>query len=376
MFVRAVRRWLAPLAGLLLGLFSYRPAQHEARALAVLSRLAAKPGETPSLVRLTPSGTTQRGDLVLGENGRSFAARLYVPPGSVDRCLVVAHGVHYKGIDEPRLTRFAEALASTGVVVLTPELRDLADYHITRSGADVLADATRYLSTRCRDADHGKVGLLGFSFAGGLSLLAALDPSVEAHLAFVASVGGYHDLSRVLRFLLTNRVETLHGPEPRAAHEYGLVVLLYQNLDALVPEEDRATMQAAVRAWLHEDRKSAWTFASRRTTAAAESLFVRITQGQAGFYRPALEERLSHAANELRALSPRGRLSQLQVPVYLLHGSGDSVIPPEETEFADRELGSRPHVALVTPLIEHVELSSAPALADAAKLVDFISKLL
>src|SRR5207253_9536418 len=128
---------------------------------------------------------------------------------------------------------------------------------------------------------HGEpVGLIGFSFAGGLSLLAASDPAVSAHLAYVASVGGYHDLLRELRFLLTDRVTTPKGVVPRKAHEYGLIVLLYEHLPAFVPEEDLPVMQSAVHAWLTEDRRAAWALASRRTTAEAERLFIELATGQ------------------------------------------------------------------------------------------------
>ena len=72
---------------------------------------------------------------------------------------------------------------------------------------------------------------------------------------------------------------------------------------------------------------------------------------------PAFEDIVRERADELARLSPAGRLAGLGVPVYVVHGAGDSVIPSAETEWAARELGDAPHVALVTPLIEHVEVN-------------------
>jgi len=61
----------------------------------------------------------------------STRARLYLPRGVTDAPgLVMAHGVHRLGIDEPRLVRFARSLAASGLQVLTPELRELADYRL------------------------------------------------------------------------------------------------------------------------------------------------------------------------------------------------------------------------------------------------------
>jgi nitrite reductase/ring-hydroxylating ferredoxin subunit len=43
----------------------------------------------------------------------------------------------------------------------------------------------------------------------------------------------------------------------------------------------------------------------------------------------------------------------MHVPVYLLHGSHDSVIPPSETDWAAFELDSQPHEAV--PLEQGVQ---------------------
>ena len=59
-----------------------------------------------------------------------------------------------------------------------------------------------------------------------------------------------------------------------------------------------------------------------------------------------------------------------------MHGAGDSVIPASETEWAERELQGTEHVALVSPLLEHVEVSKPAGIADQLALVRFMSHLL
>jgi len=131
-------------------------------------------------------------------------ARLYRTAGSVPGPgLVIAHGVSYRGIDEPRLVPFAREIARTGRVVLTPELADLTDYRITGSSVGVITDSIRWLSAR-PEVSRPKVGLLGLSFAGGLSLVVAEDPEAARYLEYVTSVGGHDDLERVLRFLVSD----------------------------------------------------------------------------------------------------------------------------------------------------------------------------
>jgi dienelactone hydrolase len=290
--------------------------------------------------------------------------------------LVVSHGVHYRGIDERRLVPFARELARAGLVVLTPELDDLTDYRITRRGLEVIMDSALWLGAQRELATSARVGLLGFSFAGGLSLVAASEPELQDRVAYATSVGGHHDLSRVLRFLLTDRIETPDGTSAMKAHEYGQIVLLYQNLGQFVPTADLPAMQGSVRAWLQEDRPRSLALASLRTTEAADRLFWQIESGRLQERAPELVRLVEAHPAELAALSPRGRLKRVKAPVYLLHGTGDSVIPPSETLWASRELTGKDHAALVSPLLEHVEIDKTAGISDQLALVDFMAGML
>jgi dienelactone hydrolase len=334
------------------------------------------------LLALSSSSKVEAGRLVEQEltvPGRdgTIRARLYRRsdvrrgPG-----LVVAHGVHYRGIDERRLVPFARELARAGLVVITPELRDLMDYRITARGIGEITDAAQALRQSELIA-QSRVGLLGFSFAGGLSLLAAGRSELREAVAYVVSVGGYHDLERVLGFLMTNEIDTPQGRTRLAAHEYGLVVLAYQNLDRLVPEADRPLLAATLRAWLHEDFDEAWARASARATPAGERLFSLVASGRLREIEDELRGRIEERHAELVDLSPRGKLHLIDAPVYLLHGSGDAVIPPTEVAWAERELaenGQR-HLALVSPLLEHVELERGAQWLHQVSLWRFMAQL-
>ena len=316
-------------------------------------------------------------DLRIPGRAQPVLARLYRrTESSPGRGVVIAHGVHYEGIEERRLVVFARALARSGLTVLTPELEDLADYRVTSEGIDVISDSVRYLAARDDVLESPRVGVIGFSFAGGLALVAAAAPDASDQIAYVVSVGGHHDLDRTLRFLISNQVRTPGGTLALQAHEYGLVVAVYEHLEQFVPETDRATMQAAFRAWLQEDRGRARVLASQRTTAEGESLFQLLESQRLSALRPALEEILDSERDQLATLSPRGRLREIQVPVYLLHGAGDTVIPPSEARWASLELGTARHEMLVTPLIQHVAVSRTPAWQDQLALVQFMARIL
>ncbi len=345
------------------------------RAVELLSGLGQKP-------RAPNGSATTEADLVVEDvtlplAGRQVRARVYrKDPTRPGPGLVLAHGVHYAGIDEKRLIPFARQLSRAGFTVLTPELRDLADYRITKDSLDILVDSALYLGKRRDWATTSRVGLMGFSFAGGLSLVAATDPRLDGRLSFVTSVGGHHDLERVLHFFTQNRIDTPHGTASLQAHEYGLAVLVYDSLDHFVPEEDRPAMQRALKFWLMEDRAQARAAASQRVTPEAEHLFQLLEGQRLHELAPELERIIAARRPELRALSSHGKLAHTKVPIHLLHGTGDTVIPPSETEWAAKELDRAPHDALVSPLLEHVEVNQVAGFSEQVKLVGFVAAML
>src|ERR1700680_3340383 len=62
-------------------------------------------------------------EVTLSTTQGSVRSRLYVPRGVAHpQGMVLVHGIHHLGIDEPRLMNFARAAASNGFSVLTPEV--------------------------------------------------------------------------------------------------------------------------------------------------------------------------------------------------------------------------------------------------------------
>ena len=78
---------------------------------------------------------------------------------------------------------------------------DLTRYRLSTNSTDELEDTIAWASSQAELAPDGRVGIVGFSFSGGLALVAAGRPAVRDRVAFVLSFGGHGDLSRVLRYL-------------------------------------------------------------------------------------------------------------------------------------------------------------------------------
>jgi len=155
-----------------------------------------------------------------------------------------------------------------------------------------------------------------------------------------------------------------------------LMVVLYGSVDRFAPEADRAALRDALRAALHQDRNAAVAAAARLTTERGKQLWALADAKKLQTLAPELEVIVGEQRVELAALSPHGHLAAIGAPVYIVHGASDSVILASETEWAGAELGSAEHIALVSPLIEHVEVSKPASLGDKVALLRFIAQML
>lgn len=300
---------------------------------------------------------------------------LYVPIGVKDPpAMLVLHGVHHLGIQEPRLVNFSKALSTHGVLVMTPEMADLADYHVEPTAIDVIGASAHDLKIRT-GADS--VSVLGLSFAGGLALVAASDPKYANDIGVVASIGGYANLARVLRFYATNEVETVNGTMLHMkAHEYGILVVAYAHPEEFFPKSDVELARDAIRLQLWEKVNEARKVAARLSPAGRATMEALLDNKTQVLSADLLRALAQHEA-ETSFVSPEGKLGSIKADVFLAHGAGDNVIPPTEAEWLVREVPpARLRMVLISPVISHVELGGKPTWMDRWRLVDFMEEFL
>ncbi|OYT69912.1 MAG: hypothetical protein CFK52_12660 [Chloracidobacterium sp. CP2_5A] len=299
-------------------------------------------------------------------------AWLYRPEGLADApALVMAHGIHKDGAEEARLKSFAQALAATGMTVLTPNVQALADYRIEKSAIETIGWSAKALHRRA----GRRVGLMGLSFAGGLCLLAAADKRFAPEIGYVLAVGAHDDLQRVARFLLTDEIPAPSGETVKLrADPYGAMLLSYNHAAAMFSPSDLSAGRAALRYWLwgqpDQARRAAETL-SPLGRALAGKLFA----GDDADVTPILLRQIERRAAALRDLSPHDALGRVRCPVFLAHGASDAVIPPSETQWLARGLGERCRV-LISRAIGHVEVAADATPAERLEVAQFLGDFL
>src|SRR5262249_7134558 len=135
-------------------------------------------------------------------------------------------------------------------------------------------------------APDRRVGLMGISCSGGLSIVAAARPSLAGRVAYVFAFGGHDDLPRVLRYLCTGQepyppgqvrlVQTADAAAPftRPPHDYRVAVMLRGIADPGGAQSQVDPLRAAVRRYLWA---SALDGGVDKSSAAAEFNAVRET---------------------------------------------------------------------------------------------------
>ncbi|HEY6969319.1 MAG TPA: hypothetical protein VJA94_08945 [Candidatus Angelobacter sp.] len=340
------------------------------RAMSVLLRFS-NPRSTGFSVRFARHPFTEEIGTAQAASGE-LRYRIYKPSDvSNPAGMVLLHGVHRLGIEEPRLVSFSRALAAAGIEVMTPELRDLADYHVTPRTIDQIGIAAVVLSTQMHQP---KVGIMGLSFAGGLALLTACKPDYANKIGFVVAIGSHDDLGRVSRFFATNTIEKPDGSTvPFQAHEYGVLVLAYSHLDGFFSPQDIPTAQEALRLWLWESPDSMKKVDQLSPEGRTELDQLLHHRDQ---LRQQLLQEIDAHKDDMAAVSPHGHLQDLKVPVLLLHGAGDSVIPASETLWLERDIPrDELKAALVSSALIHVNMDEKVSFRDEWALVHFLAQV-
>jgi dienelactone hydrolase len=323
-------------------------------------------------------------------------ARAYDPVGGHRRAVLLVSGLHPSGIDEPRLVRLARQLSGNGLTVVTPDIPELSRFEIKPQITDAIEQAAVWLSTQSGLAADLRIGMMGISFSGGLSIVAAGRPSLAGHVAYLFSFGGHDDVGRVLRYLCTGSEPYpsgrigVKGNEPFVLppHDYGVAVILLGLAEHLVPPSQVEPLRSAVRRYLFasaldtnvDKERAAQEFEALRVLAK------KMPEPSATLLRYVNDRDVVHLGPRLLPFiglygnTPGLSVSKSpkpSVPVFLLHGTEDNVIPPLESEYLADDL--RPHAPvrlLLSGLISHAEADRPVRAGDVMQLASFWGDIL
>ena len=157
-----------------------------ARAASLIVRAAGLGGRAQALAAAQAHDFMVQPKHMVPTRHGGVAAQFYVPDATPRRTVLVMPGFNSFGIDEPRVASLAADLAGSGFRVMAMGLPDLQRFRLTPASTDVIEDAVAWLAAQPESAaPDGRVGVIGVSFTGGLSVSAAGRERVRDKIAFV-----------------------------------------------------------------------------------------------------------------------------------------------------------------------------------------------
>lgn len=284
---------------------------------------------------------------------------------------VVLHGLTVRGLTHPSLLRFTRALAASGAHVMVPEIEPWTRLELAPDRArQILAGGVETLAMDPR-VRPGGVGVAGFSFGGPQALATAADPALAPHLRSVLAWGSYARFPSALAFAFSG--EHAHGedrerlrPDPYARWIAGSNLLPLAG-ELGCPVATAAALQELARRW-GEETIDAYGESAERLRGELRAGLPRRERELFDLFAPAagatpdaggvaqVIRALEHAAAiHAPLLDPLPSLGRIDVPVHLLHGRRDVLIPWSETRRLEAIL--RPRAAevhaTITDLFAH-----------------------
>jgi dienelactone hydrolase len=326
---RRRRRWPWVAAGLVLlivALAAWPPSRVTFQTLALVPSII---DAGPQPLALAPE---PRHELVeyRAPDGATLPADLWLPasasPTSPVGGVVFVSGVNSQGRAHPAFARIAAAMARTGAAVLIPELPVFFDVRVDGTEVGRIAAAFEALADR-PEVDPDRIGIMGVSVGGSLSLMAAAEPAIADRVAWVGSFGAYADAAEIVPEVLTHQYR-LDGE----LVEWAPALLVRQIVFGLLTEQvtDGRDHGYLYGAYDHLNNEGIHPLPDAdiplQTDAgrAVEAILLAETL-------PEAEALLALAPAEgtamLAAISPIHRVADIEARVFLMHDTGDQHIP-------------------------------------------------
>jgi pimeloyl-ACP methyl ester carboxylesterase len=281
--------------------------------------------------------------------GANLPAAIYEPRDPVRGVLVLVHGMTDRGAEDARIVRLAHSLGHAGYRVVVPTFSDIREAKIRGSSVDDVAQAIVAVAHRGGLGARRPIGVIGPSFSGAIALRAV--SRVSALVSTVLAIGAFHDPREVVDYLF---LEDEIDP-------YGRYVVL-SNYLPLLRERDLALEHAFQVAIADDKRAEKHLPTHLEGLSEAQRRRFRLLTDDFGGRREVLERMHRALTAELAAIAVDPR--QIDVPVILVHGRDDRVIPAEQSRSLHRKIRANggSSTLVVTPLLSHGDLRLGPAL--------------
>ncbi len=281
-------------------------------------------------------------------NGR-LRADTYTPKKHSLGTIVTINGLAPLGNRDPRFIIVNKSLCKLGYTVVSPFYDEICDYKISLRNIDDIKDSILFISGRKDLAPNGKVSIFAPSFSGSLSLIAASDTEIANKINSICTIGAYANVSDIIGNLFANQ----------ELDEYGRMILLLNFLPISIGKNDSLfkAIRLAVLDNYFKNKDNLLQPHYEKMKKVDRDFFERLKNDP--------EFRMQHwdivvkkgGKNRilLTALSVMTYIDSLKLPILLIHGATDDVVPASESSMLYEQLKKRgiDTKLCITTLISH-----------------------
>ncbi len=361
------------LALLIVELVAWEPSRLAIQTAVMLPNLLGAPIRPLDLFSAAPLRST----VPYGSaGGEPELAELWLPAWASKQqragAMLLVFGVNNVGRNHPAIVRVADGLARTGVAVLVPDSRSMLEGRLRADDLDKVVAAFQLLAAR-PEVDPARVGMVGFSVGGSLSLVAAGDPRIASRVAWVNAFGAFGDAATYLASVAAHAYVDPSGRiVPWEPTQLARDVFARLLLDAVADGGDRAALQKRYAAEIHRSGRASPDARLRASLASVggRAVYDLLTASSLADARRAIAALPAPVRALIHAISPLEHLDRLRARVYLMHEITDQHVPFVESGTLAVALRAGGHLAAHTEfrLFDHVQPDKVDIVAAAPEL--------
>ena len=278
----------------------------------------------------------------------------------------------------PQLVNLSQALAREGVVVVNVGTPTLFRYQVSARGGEAVVQAVELLE-HWPGVDPHHIGIFAFSIADLSACVGAADPRIRDHVAFLSFLGGYFDVTSLLR-TVGRRAQDVDG-QVHAWHPVTttLYVLAYSMSSLLSPTDQKLLLKAFP---LTKFGSPLTAQQQAQLTPEAAAFYHLLEGDEPGSVDRNLAALTPRMKALLARLSPASVIDQVRAPIHLLHDRNDSDIPFTQTQEFAGALARlhHPYDFAAYTIFSHVEVQSnlglPQVLSDGTRLLQTFNNIM
>lgn len=262
----------------------------------------------------------------------NLRADCYIPKSKSLGTIVTINGLAPLGNRDPRFIILNKTLNKIGYTVVSPFFDEICDYKISLRNIDDIKDSILFISDQKDLCPSGKVSIFAPSFSGSLSLIAVSDKQIANRINSVCTIGAFANVDDIIGNLFADQ----------NLDEYGRMILLLNFLPLSIGE-NKSLFKAIKLAILdnyfkYKDNLFEPHYSKMKKT---DRDFFENLKYDKNFRMKHWEIILKKSGKDrelLSALSVTNHINSLNLPILLIHGLKDDVVPANESSMLHKKL--------------------------------------